>query len=404
MRALRLMVASAALALAGPALAQPIQIADSGDSAWLLSASLLVLLAAVPGLWLLHGHRPTQAREHSGLPMIMAVAIISLLFAIFGFSLAFTEGNQLIGDAGNLMLADLADLHADATISDPLYALFELAGALFAVAILVSALAPRARLGWLCAFCALWFTLVYVPVAHWIWGGGWLSALGAVDFGGGLVIQLTAGIGALIAALLIGRGRDADAPGEPGFTGIALGLVWIGWLALIGGAALSSSDDSTGAIVNAQLAASAALLTGLALERWRTGAVSLAGAATAGIAGLAAISGGAGFVATGGAIAIGIAGALGAGLMSVAVERLPIGSAAAVVAPHAGGAIVGAIIFPIFMHPLFGGPGFEEGASMVALIIAQGVAVAVIILWTAGLAAVAALMTAMIVPMRATAP
>jgi ammonium transporter, Amt family len=397
MRLAKWMATVLALAVATTVQAQPVVVADSGDSAWVIVAAVLTLLAALPGLALLNGRGHTGP---VGLGLVVSTAIVSLLFAIIGYSLAFGPGTIFIGDAENALLANLADLRDDMTISETLYVLFELTMAVFATAILVSALAERARFAWLMVFAGVWFMFVYVPVAHWM-SVGWLAELGATDAAGGLMVQVTAGVGALIAALLLGRPRTTEIAHDSRLALAGMALVWIGWFGVIGGAELGADDAAATAILNAQMAASAAALFGLVLERWRTGTVSPYGATTAAIAGLAAISCGASEVGVGGAIGLGVMGAIGATLAAMLVQRLKLGSAASAFVAHGGGGIIGALALPVFMHPALGGVGYEEGTGLLNLLTAQGVAVIAISLWTAGLTAVAALMVAMVLPMRA---
>lgn len=397
MRSVKTVVGGIALAATEAARAQPLIVADSGDSAWVLAASALVLLAALPGLAMLHGRGRTGP---AALALFVGTAIVSLLFAAIGYSLAFSPGGPVIGDAGNAMLANLEELRGELTISETLYALFQLVIALFATGILVASIAERARTGWLVAFSALWFLFVYVPVAHWLWGGGWLVDVGAVDQAGGIVVQLSAGISALVAAILLGRANESEIAHDSRLAVTGAALVWVGWFGVAGGAALSSSDDAASAILNAQLAASAAALVGLALERWRSGVVSVYGTVYAAIAGLAAISAGAGLVGAGGAMALGVVGAIGASLAALFVQRLKLGGAASAFVAHGAGAFLGALVFPVFMLAELGGAGFDDGAGLMTQLAAQGVAVLAVTLWSAGLTAVAALMVAMVLPMR----
>lgn len=399
MRGYQAAIGSIMLASASAAQAQPIIVADSGDSSWVLAASALVLLAALPGLAMLHGRGRTGP---AALALFVATAIVSLMFATIGYSLAFGPGGPLIGDAGNAMLANLADLRGDLTISEMLYALFQLVIAIFATGILVASIAERARTGWLVAFSALWFMLVYVPIAHWIWGGGWLVDVGAVDQAGGLVVQLSAGISALVAAILLGRGNESEIAHDSRLAVTGAALAWVGWFGVVGGAAFSSSDDAAAAVLNAQVAASAAALTGLALERWRSGTVSVYGTAYAAIGGLASVSAGAGLVGAGGAMALGVLGAVGATLAAILIQRLKLGGAASAFVAHGAGAFLGALAFPLFMLADLGGVGFDDGTGLAALLAAQAIAVGAVTLWSAGLTAIAALMVAMVLPMRET--
>jgi Amt family ammonium transporter len=384
--------------------AQPIIVADSGDSAWVLAASAIVLFAALPGLALFHARGvkggASGGEGKHGTAMFVSVAIASLAFAAIGYSLAFADGSAVIGSAGNAMLANMAELRADTTISDTVYALFELSIAVFAVGLLVSSIAERARIGWLAGFVLLWSLIVYAPIAHWVWGGGWLADLGVLDFGGGLVVQVSVGAAALVIALLIGRGGHEEIAGDARVTLGGLWLVWIGWLGVIGGAALAGGDDAATAMLNAQFAGSAAVLTGFAIARWRKSAPANYGFPAAAIAGLAAISSGASYVGPGGAMAIGVLGAVAAWVGSVFVARLNVGTAASAFVSSGCGGIVGAVAFPVFVSPIFGGPGFDAGIGLVTQTIAQGVGVLAILLWSAVVTAIAALVVSMVAPMR----
>jgi ammonium transporter, Amt family len=394
---LRYAIAIAGVSLAYPAAAQPMIVADSGDTAWMLTASVLVLLAALPGLALFHGRSRAGAL---GAALFVTTAGVSLLFALIGYSLMFSAGTSILGGLDAAMLADLAELQDGTTISEPVYALFELALAVLAVSILVASVAERARFGWLALFAPLWFLVVYVPVSRWVAGGGWLAELGAIDYAGGLVIQTSAGVAALVAGLLLGRAGDA-VPGHDAQLSLAgLALVWVGWFGIVGGAALGASGDSALAMLNAQLAASAAALTGLALQRVGGRVISIQDSATMAIAGLAAISAGAASVGTLGAIALGVIGALAAGLAAMLVRPLDIGDAGKTFVVHGAGGMAGALAFPLFVLPVFGGPGFDEGTGVTSLLIAQAVAVGSVALWTVVVTAIAALMVSMVIPMR----
>ncbi|WP_293882269.1 ammonium transporter [Sphingomonas sp.] len=396
------------ISLATVAQAQPIVVADSGDSAWVLAASALGLIAALPGLALLHGRRDGV----HGPAIVLSAAIATLVFAALGYSLAFSEGGSIIGGADNAMLANMAEMHADLTISDIVFALYQLTVALFAVGIMVSSIAHRARIGWLGGFVAVWSLIVYAPVAHWIWGGGWLSDLGVLDFGGGLVVQVAAGTATLVAALLIGRGGIDDDAAEavtvtvtgagavPALRHAGLALTLVGWIGILGGAAFGGGDDAATAMLNGLLAASAAVLVGFAIARWRESPGGDDGVATAAIAGLAAISTGAAFVGPAGAMALGVGGALAAWAGSVLVRQLNVGTTASAFVASGCGGIVGAVAFPLFVSPIFGGPGFDEGVGLLTQTVAQGVGVLVVILWSAVVTAIAALMVSMIAPMR----
>jgi ammonium transporter, Amt family len=395
MRLFRSTIVALATGAASGAQAQPIVVADSGDNAWMLVASLLVLIAALPGLTLYFGRgRGGQA----GLAMFASAAIAALLFVILGYSLAFGEGTAILGGVGNLMLGNLADVQPDMTIAGSIYALFELVIALFTVGIVVASVAERTRIGWLLAFSGLWLLIAYVPIAHWIWGGGWLVGMGVLDYAGGIAVQVTAGVAALVIALLVGRDRGTDLIDDTRLTSAGAALLGIGWLAIIGGSGFGATGDTADAITNALLAMATATLAGLLFERFRNGAISATGAATAAISGLAAISAGADVVGPAGAILIGLVGAIGAAIATAIVRTFSLGSASTAFVANGGGATLGSLLLPIFVLPIFGGPGFDEGTSLGGQLATQGTAVVAVALWSAAATAIVALMVSMVLP------
>ena len=399
MRGLRLIMALLGSSVATAAHAQPIIVADSGDSAWMLTASILVLIAALPGAMLFFGRsRGGQA----GLAMFASLSIVTLLFAILGYSVAFSDGTAILGGVGNMMLGGLADVQPDMTIPGPVYALFELSIALFAIGILVGSVAQRARFGWLLAFAGLWSLIVYVPVAHWIWGGGWLAGLGALDYAGGIVVQVTAGVAALVIALFMGRDPASDILVDTRLTMAGAALLCIGWLALIGGSDFAATSNAAEAVTNALLAMCTSALAGLLFERLQNGNVSAIGAATSAVAGLAAVSAGAGYIGPAGAMLIGIIGAIGSMLAASLVRMLKLGSTSTAFVANGGAAILGSVFFPVFVLSAFGGPGFDDGISLGGQIATQGIAVVAVALWTAIATAIAALMISMVLPMTDT--
>jgi ammonium transporter, Amt family len=390
----------AGAAMASPALAQPVVVADSGDTAWVLTTSLLALFAILPGLALFHGRGRAGP---TGFAMFAATAATTILFAVIGYSLIFATGSSLLGGASNLFFANLADLLDGATVSETTFALFQLTLALFAVAILVASVAERARMGWLLPFAALWLLLVYVPVARWVWSG-WLTDLGALDYAGGIVVHTTAGVAALVIGLLLRTRATHEVQHDSRLAISGASLIAIGWLATIGGSALGAGDDAAIAMLNALLALAASVLTGMIVERVRVGSVSVYATANNALAGIAAISAGATFVGVGGALLLGVVGALASALATALVIRLKIGSAASAFALHGLPALSGALAFPLMLFPALGGTGFVEGSSLATVLAAQGVVVVAVALWTAVATVIAALAVSVVVPMKAAAP
>ncbi len=393
----RIVAACFMAAVASAAHAQPIVIADSGDSAWVLASVLLALFAIVPGLALFHGRGRTGP---TGFALFVTVAIVTLLFAGVGYSLIFAEGSGIIGGLSVALLRDLAPVLEDGTVSEAVFVAFELTLATFAVCILVASTAERARAAWLIPFAALWTLVVYVPAARWVWAG-WLGDLGTVDYAGALPVHVAAGFAALVVALMLRDGGTRDVQHDSRLAIAGSALIWIGWLALIGGAALGGGEDAALAVLNAHVAAAAAIVAGLALERMRVGAVSVYGVANNALAGLAAASAGAAFIGVAGGLMLGVAGAIAYAVANLLVERLRLGSAAAAFSIHALPAMAGAIAFPLFMAPALGGVGFEEGTGLVSAIAAQAVAALAIALWSIVATAIAAVSVSTVVPMKA---
>lgn len=407
MRLFRVVATALTLSIASGARAQPTVIADSGDSAWVLTASALVLLMTLPGLGLVYGGR-VRARNMLSVLMHCAViaAIVSLIWAVAGYSLVFGEGTQWLGGLGNLGLADLGDLREGTTISESLFALFQMTIAVFAPALMIGAFVERVRFGWVVGFTALWSLLVYVPIARWMWGGGWLATQGALDFAGGIVVHTTAGVAALVIAILLGKRKTFAEPAPPHSPALVMagaGLLWVGWFGLSGGASLAAGADAASAILNTHLAASAAALLWILIERVKGGKPTSVGFATGAIAGLATVTPAAGYIGPMGAILLGALGSVAAFAAVLLIkQRFKIDDSLNVFAVHGVGGMVGSLAFPLFVLPFFGGPDFDEGVTLGSQVVAQAVAVGATLLWTAGVTTVVALMVAMVIPMRVT--
>lgn len=376
--------------------------ADSGDTGWMIFCALLVLIAALPGLALRHAGLINVRNSLSVTVQGLAVAAaVSLLWAVAGYSLAFApDGYGWLGGGGNVMLANLGALRDSLTVPESAFVLFQMSLAIFAACLLVGALAERARFGWIVAFAPLWLLLVYAPVTHWVWGGGWLAELGVLDFAGGVVIHISAGFSALALALLMGRRREASEPGHaPLLTLAGGGLIWVGWFGIVGGWALGASDDAASAILNCHFAACAAALMRALLDRLLSGRVSATGLFSGALSGLVAISASAGLVGVGGAIVIGVIAAvvcrLGAAMLDGRID-----DPAGVFAIHGLGGLTGMLLLPVFTLSLFGGVGFDPGMGFDHVLLSQGIGMAVVAFWSMLGTAIAALIVMVVIPMR----
>jgi Amt family ammonium transporter len=384
--------------------------ADSGDTAWVLASCALVMLMTLPGLTLFYGGLVRAKGFLAVAIQIGAIAAVtSLLWIVVGYTLAFGPvSNGWLGGGSAWMLTELGNVREGTLVPESAYALFQMMFAAITPALMVGAWVDRARFGWVVAFSALWSLIVYAPAAHWIWGGGWLaSRLGTMDFAGGIVVHTTAGVSALVAALLLGKRigfpRTQMLPHSPALTMIGAAMLWVGWFGFNGGSSLTATDDAASAIINTHAAACAAALAWLAIEKISIGKPTSVGFATGAIAGLATVTPAAGYIAPGAAILFGLAAALVCYPMILLVKRrLEIDDSLDVFAVHGMGGIVGSLLLAVFLEPSLGGTGYAEGMGLVRQLFAQAAGVGVVAGWSAIGTVICALAVAMVIPMRVT--
>lgn len=386
-----------------PANAQ-VAVADSGDTGWMMVCALLVLLAALPGLALRHAGlvnvRSALAVAAQGL---MVAAGVSLAWAIAGYSLAYAPGNRWLGDGTNLLLAELGSLREGLTVPESAFVLFQMSLAILAACLLPGAVAERARIGWIGCFAPLWLLIVYAPVTHWVWAGGWLAALGVMDFAGGLVVHVSAGFSALALALILGRRRVAADPGHAPLLSVAGGaLIWVGWAGIVGGWALGATDDAASAILNAHFAACAGALGWMLVDRVTGGRVKATGLLSGALVGLVAISASAALIGSGGAMLVGLTGALVCRAGKAALGNR-IDDAADIFVIHGLSGLTGVLLLPIFVQPALGGVGFEAGISLSGAMLSQAIGITIVALWAMIGSAIVALLLSVVLPMRGTA-
>ncbi|MFN3457422.1 MAG: ammonium transporter [Novosphingobium sp.] len=385
-------------------------VADTGDTAWILVSSAFVLMMAMPGLTLFYGGLVRAKGFLAVLVQVGAIAAVaSVLWVAVGYTLAFGDvSTGWLGSGNAWMLLNLGNVRANTTIPESAYALFQMCFALITPALMVGAWIDRARFGWVVAFSALWGLLVYAPVAHWIWGGGWLATrFGTLDFAGGIVIHTTAGISALVVAMLLGKRagfpKTLMLPHSPALTMAGAALLWVGWFGFNGGSALAANDDAASAIINTHIAACVAALVWLGIEKMSVGKPTSVGFATGAVAGLATVTPAAGFIAPGSAM---LFGALAAGvcypMIQLVKQRLEIDDSLDVFAVHGVGGMLGSVLLAVFIAPSFGGTGYAEGMDLARQLIAQVAGVGIVGLWSAFATVVCALMVSMVIPMRVT--
>jgi Amt family ammonium transporter len=344
---------------------------NSGDTAWMLASSALVLMMAVPGLALFYGG---QVRSKNALGTMLQSFVIlctvSLLWVFWGYSLAF--GPDRGGVIGGLDYVGLSGIGVDPnpvfapTVPHLAFALFQLMFAAFTPALITGAFAERIRFSAVLGFAILWSLFIYAPIAHWLWGGGWLAKLGALDFAGGAVVHLAAGASGFACAVVLGKRRgyrtEYMAPHNLPLTLLGSGLLWVGWFGFNGGSARGANMTAVGAIIASHTAASTAALTWMAVEWMHRGKATLLGTVTGAVAGLAAITPAAGFVSPATAMLFGAAGACLCYTAIVWKGRIGYDDPLDVVGIHGVGGIVGLLGTGIFA------PAGRLGAQMTAIL------------------------------------
>lgn len=370
---------------------------DKGDTTWMMLSTLLVILMIVPGLSLFYGGLVRAKNMLSVLSQVFGIfALISILWVIYGYSLAFGDGgamNWMIGDTSKFFLSGMTGDSTAATFTDGVvipeftFVAFQLTFAAITTALIIGGFAERIKFGALMVFSALWFTFSYLPIAHMVWAtGGYLFEKGALDFAGGTVVHINAGVAALVGALVIGKrigfGKEPMAPHNLPMTMIGASLLWVGWFGFNAGSNLEATGGAALALLNTIVATAAAALAWMGAEKMVRGKASMLGIASGAVAGLVAITPAAGLVGPMGAIILGlIAGVVCLWAVSGLKKSLGYDDSLDVFGIHAVGGIIGAIGTGIFVSPALGGVGVD-GYSMGAQVLTQATGVAITIVWS----------------------
>ena len=364
---------------------------DSGDSGWVLTSTALVLLMTIPGLSVFYGG---LVRSNSVLSVLMQcfviTCIVTVLWLVAGYSLAFGDEDALIGDFSHVLFTGITVDAAVGTVPESAFAIYQLTFAIITPALIVGAFAERMRFSAVLLFAALWSLFVYVPVAHWVWGGGWLADLGLMDAAGGTVVHVAAGVAALVAASVLGPRRgfpdDVQRPHNMTLTLVGAGLLWVGWLGFNGGGALAANGDAAMAMTVTHVSAACGALSWMLIEWLRYGKPSALGAVTGMVAGLGSITPASSFVSPAAALLIGTsAGAvcfLATNLMNL---RLRIDDSLDVFPVHAVGGALGTILVAVFASNALGIFSGHEDISILAQLRVQLVGVLAVAIYTAGL-------------------
>ena len=356
---------------------------NSGDTAWMLTATALVLLMTIPGLALFYGG---MVRKKNVLDVTMqsfaTCALMTVLWMVAGYSIAFGDGGALQpywGGLGNLFLGGLDAAALSGTIPESVFMTFQMTFAIITPALITGAFADRMKFSAALWFLGLWMLIVYAPVCHWVWGGGFLADEGVLDFAGGTVVHINAGIAGLIAAIVIGRrhgyGTDNMAPHNLTLSLIGASLLWVGWFGFNAGSALAANESAGMAMAVTQIASAAAALTWMFLEWALKGKPSMLGIISGAIGGLVAITPASGFVGPGGALAIGAASGVCCYWGAVWLKHaLGYDDSLDVFGVHGIGGIVGAILTGVFAREVIGGTaGLLDGNPAQVWIQIQGI-------------------------------
>jgi Amt family ammonium transporter len=363
---------------------------DAGNTAWLITATALVLFMTLPGLALFYGGLVRAENLLSVLMQCFAIAcLVSVAWLICGYSLAFNGAGAWIGNLDKALLLGVPRdaVAPNTTLPETVFFMFQMTFAIITPALIVGAFVERMRFGAVLLFSLLWLLLVYVPVAHWIWGGGWLAQRGVLDFAGGLVVHLTAGVTALVLAVLlgprIGFPDDVKPPHAPWMTMAGACMLWVGWFGFNAGSALKAGADAGMAMTVTHISAATATLVWIVIEWVKFGKPSMVGAVTGAVAGLASITPASGYVGPGAALIIGMAGgAICYVMVGVVKRRFRIDDSLDVFAVHGVGGATGILLTAIFADAAFGGIGLAEGRSISGQAAIQLTAIAATLLWS----------------------
>ena len=361
---------------------------DSGDTAWVISATALVLLMTLPALALFYGGLVQAKNILSVLAQCFAVACLaSVLWFLCGYSLAFSGTGAWIGDLQAALLGNVtrAGPHPGLKIPESVFVMFQMTFAIITPALIIGAYVERIKFCAVLLISALWLLIVYVPVAHWVWGGGWLAQRGVMDYAGGIVVHVTAGISALVIAIMLGARHEFPhgirPPHSPWMVMVGASLLWVGWFGFNAGSALSAGGDAGMAMLVTHLSAATATLVWMAIEWIKFGKPSLVGAVTGTIAGLACITPASGYVGPGAAVLLG---ALAGGVCFLGVllvkRIMQVDDALDVLGVHGVGGALGSLLLPFLT--LLGG-GVVLARPLADQFAVQGIGVVVVAIWSA---------------------
>jgi len=347
---------------------------DGADTAWIMTSTALVLFMTIPGLSLFYGGLVRVRNVLSVLMQCFSITCVAtLVWLSLGYSLAFSEGNAFVGGFSNILFANVAEETTSGTIPESIFALFQLTFAVITPALIFGGFAERVKYSGVMLFSVLWLIFVYAPITHWVWAeGGWLFEIGLLDFAGGTVVHITAGVAALVCALVIGTrtgfGKTPMPPHNMTMTVTGAGMLWVGWFGFNGGSALAADGNASMAMLVTHISAAAGSLAWVLMEKIKYGKASVLGIVTGMVAGLGTITPASGFVGPGGALAIGLlAGTICFFATQFIKNGLGIDDSLDVFPVHGVGGILGTFLAGIFASAslgVFSGQGYAEGMTM----------------------------------------
>ena len=368
---------------------------NAANTSWILTSTALVLFMTIPGLSLFYGGLVRSKNVLSVLMQCFAITCLaSIIWLVVGYSLAFGDGgsaNAYIGNLDNILLGKITEDSLSGDIPESVFALFQMTFAIITPALIVGAFAERMRFSAMLLFSGLWLVAVYAPVTHWVWGGGWLGEMGLLDFAGGTVVHITAGVGALVAALVLGNRkgfpRQAMPPHNLTMTVTGAGMLWVGWFGFNGGSALAANGDAGMAMLVTHISAAAGSLAWMKMEWSRYGKPSVLGIVTGMVAGLGTITPASGFVGPGGALVIGFSAGIVCYYATQAIkQRFHIDDSLDVFPVHGVGGILGTLLAGIFASDalgVFSGQGYNPGMDMSSQFSVQFIGVVATFAYTA---------------------
>ena len=368
---------------------------NAANTSWILTSTALVLFMTIPGLSLFYGGLVRSKNVLSVLMQCFAITCLaSIIWFAFGYSLAFGDGgsmNAWIGNLDNLLMGNIKEDSMAGDIPESVFALFQMTFAVITPALIVGAFAERMRFSAMLLFSALWLIAVYSPVTHWVWGGGWLGEMGLLDFAGGTVVHITAGVAALVAALVLGNRKgfpqQAMPPHNLTMTVTGAGMLWVGWFGFNGGSALAANGDAGMAMLVTHISAAAGSLAWMTMEWVKHGKPSVLGIVTGMVAGLGTITPASGFVGPGGALLIGLSAGVICYYATQAIkQRWKIDDSLDVFPVHGVGGILGTLLAGVFASDalgVFSGQGYNEGMNMASQVQVQIVGIVATFAYTA---------------------